>query len=114
MKTFIFGHESPQTVEKRSIVLESPAFGISNGKPCKSNYRFVLLPDGDGHTEEPLFKVEQQFKSGEWGPTGGAWNFQTVWEETDDTISLQGQHWAVSGMIRATIEAHKLLDTLGL
>ncbi len=112
MKTFIFGHESPQTVEKRSIVLESPAFGISNGKPCKSNYRFVLMPEGDSFYSNPLFKVEQQLKSGEWGPTGGAWNFQDVWEETDDEISLQGQHWAVSGMIKATIEAKKILDNL--
>lgn len=114
MKTFIFGHESPQTVAKRSIVLESPAFGISNGEPCKSNYRFVLMPDGDGYTDEPLFKVEQQLKTGEWGPTGGRWYFQDVWEFEGDEISLQGQHWAVSGMIRATIEANKLLDTLGL
>ena len=114
MEAFIFGHAPQQTVTKRSIVLESPAFGISNGEPCKSIYRFVLMPDGDGYTEEPLFKVEQQLKTGEWGPTGGRWYFQDVWEFEGDEISLQGQHWAVSGMIKATIEAHKLLDTLGL
>lgn len=114
MKTFIFGFEPQQTVEKRSIVLESPAFGISNGEPCKGAYRFVLMPDGDGYTNEPIFKVEQQYKTGDWGPTGGRWDFQTVWEMESDEISLQGQHWAVSGMIRATIEAHKILDSLGL
>jgi len=112
MKNFIFGHAPQQTVEKRSIVLESPAFGISNGEPCKSNYRFVLMPEGDSFYSKPLFTVEQQFKSGEWGPTGGRWILDSVWDSESDDISLQGQHWAVSGMIHATIEASKIMQSI--
>ena len=61
------------TTTKEKIVLTDKLIVSSRGKLCDRYYRAVLIED-----DKDVISVEQPFKDGSWGPTGGSWYAETL------------------------------------
>ena len=101
------------TTTKEKIVLTDKLIVSSRGKLCDRYYRAVLIED-----DKDVISVEQPFKDGSWGPTGGSWYVETLLgldeygtsDDPSDSIYIDGgAQWLIEGGMLIALNAYKKL-----
>lgn len=92
--------------EQTNTVLEARI--SSNADNIVYRARLITSPE-----RAPVLAIDQQFHTGEWGPTGGRWFLFSLYRDgnTADSISIDaGQNWGIDkGMKQAINEALKIV-----
>ena len=101
------------TTTKEKIVLTDKLIVSSRGKLCDRYYRAVLIED-----DKDVISVEQPFKDGSWGPTGGSWYAETLLgldeygtsDDPSDSIYIDGgAQWLIEGGMLIALNEYKKL-----
>ena len=101
------------TTTKEKIVLTDKLIVSSRGKLCDRYYRAVLIED-----DKDVISVEQPFKDGSWGPTGGSWYVETLLgldeygtsDDPSDSLYIDGgAQWLIEGGMLIALNAYKKL-----
>ena len=101
------------TTTKEKIILTDKLIVSSRGKLCDRYYRAVLIED-----DKDVISVEQPFKDGSWGPTGGSWYAETLLgldeygtsDDPSDSLYIDGgAQWLIEGGMRIALNAYKKL-----
>ena len=101
------------TTTKEKIVLTDKLIVSSRGKLCDRYYRAVLIED-----DKDVISVEQPFKDGSWGPTGGSWYAETLLgldeygssDDPSDSLYIDGgAQWLIEGGMLIALNAYKKL-----
>ena len=101
------------TTTKEKIVLTDKLIVSSRGKLCDRYYRAVLIED-----DKDVISVEQPFKDGSWGPTGGSWYAETLLgldeygtsDDPSDSLYIDGgAEWLIEGGMLIALNAYKKL-----
>jgi hypothetical protein len=112
------------TTTKEKIVLTDKLIVSSRGKLCDRYYRAVLIKGGRFDNDNPpngnadTIVVEQPFKDGSWGPTGGSWYAETLLgldeygtsDDPSDSLYIDGgAQWLIEGGMLIALNAYKKL-----
>jgi len=101
------------TTTKEKIVLTDKLIVSSRGKLCDRYYRAVLIED-----DKDVISVEQPFKDGSWGPTGGSWYAETLLgldeygtsDDPSDSLYIDGgAQWLIEGGMLIALNEYKKL-----
>ena len=101
------------TTTKEKIVLTDKLIVSSRGKLCDRYYRAVLIED-----DKDVISVEQPFKDGSWGPTGGSWYAETLLgldeygtsDDPSDSLYIDGgAQWLIESGMLIALNAYKKL-----